>query len=139
VVDGANGKPIAARVELRGGGAELASVVADHGGGERRPVALGAHDDAFHGALRSGGDLTGERRRLSVRGKDRQTRRHHAGGPSKQQTSAWDPRLLNVSSLSANSERKRLVRKPRRAHLRLQAHGPASPIRRAPPSRRSRP
>src|SRR5262249_56316333 len=107
------------------------SVVADDGDGERRTVALGAHDDAFHGALRGGADLPGERRRLSVRGKDRQTRRHHAGGQSKQQISRWHRPLLNVSSLSANSERKRLVRKPKRAHLGLQAPGrlpsPSSP------------
>src|SRR5262245_34208062 len=106
VADGANGERIAAGLELRGGEAELAGVVADDGDGERRTLALCAHDDSFHEALRGGADLTSERRRrLSVRGKDRQPSRHHAGGQSKQQVSRWHWRLLNVSSFNANSER----------------------------------
>jgi mannose-6-phosphate isomerase-like protein (cupin superfamily) len=122
VADSANGERIAAGLELGRGEAKLAGVVADHGDGQGRTVALGAHDDAFHGALRGGADLTGQRGwRLSVRGKDREPGRNHAGGQSKQKISRWHRRLLVVSTLNANGKRKRCAHNPRRAHLQLQA------------------
>ena len=110
VTDGANGERIAAGLELGRGEAELAGVVADHGNGQARSVALGAHDDAFHGALRGRADLTGQRGwRLSVRGNDREPDRNHAGGQSKQKISRWHRRLLDVSALNANGKRKRFA------------------------------
>src|SRR5262249_57852545 len=106
VAHGANGERIAAGLELGCRETELAGVVADHGDGQRRTVALGAHYDTFHGALRGGTDLSGQRGwRLSARGKDQDPGSNHARGQSKQKISRSHRRLLDVSSLNANASR----------------------------------
>jgi hypothetical protein len=68
---------VAAGLELAGGEAVLALVVAHHRGGDGRSLLLGAHQHAFHQAFLGGRDLSAQRGLR--RGPDRERNGQHAG------------------------------------------------------------
>ncbi len=60
IADGADRERVMARGEAVGGEAVTAGRIGDDGDGERRAVALGADQHAFHRAFLRGGDVAGQ-------------------------------------------------------------------------------